>query len=560
MYNKKAKAQADAEKAKRYTLTLKLKTNWKDSKYLDKVFRLGNQVYNRLISYIKKQLHKLKIDKAYHQALVRYAKLCETNAECETSLAALQSKLKEKAKQQNVDVLDDVKAKINDLTCQMKVLAQNIDDMKTVMNVRVDYYGLTDNDLYSYVKVQRQKYEKYLDAHVCQSLAKQAYSALYAVLYKRGKEVHFRKWSDMHTLSGKKNTQGIKCRGNKLCWQGHEIEIQFPKRKDKHNRGYWEKAFHSKIVLCRIKRLIFGSGWSYYIELVMDGLSPKHHVIGTGNAGIDIGTSTIAVDSDNSCMLKSLSSGVKTYDKEIASLNRRMDDSKRTLNPGNYNPDGTVKKGKKTWAFSTHYKQMQRRRMTLYRKARDARKQSRDVLVNEILAMGSMFYVETMNFKGLQKRAKETHKTGEMIEVTRSDDTKHTVEKNSKTKRFGKSIAVHAPAALIAALEKKASMMGGSLKKVSTASFKASQYNHATGEFDKTDLNTRSKIIDGELVQRDLYSSFLLRHSTKDGTHPNQRKCKKDFAAFLKRQQVCITALKAGNDNNSCFGLADFKN
>lgn len=41
--------------------------------------------------------------------------------------------------------------------------------------------------------------------------------------------------------------------------------------------------------------------------------------------------------------------------------------------------------------------------------------------------------------------------------------------------------------------------------------FRASQYDHTNGEYTKKDLNTRwFQLSDGTLVQRDLYSAFLM--------------------------------------------------
>ncbi|GHU59813.1 hypothetical protein AGMMS49975_27840 [Clostridia bacterium] len=57
------------------------------------------------------------------------------------------------------------------------------------------------------------------------------------------------------------------------------------------------------------------------------------------------------------------------------------------------------------------------------------RKQSHNKLCNQILETGNKIYVETMNYKGLQKRAVKTEK---------NEKEKY---KKKKKKRFGKSIA-----------------------------------------------------------------------------------------------------------------------
>ena len=127
-----------------------------------------------------------------------------------------------------------------------------------------------------------------------------------------------------------------------------------------------------------------------------------------------------------------------------------------------------------------------------------------------------------MNFKALQARAKESHVTGKTIEVQKADGTTQTVDKISRKKRFGKSLKNHAPAALITKLERKVKAAGGSLRKVQTAKFKASQYDHVTNTYEKHELGQRSKKVGGKKVQRDLYSAFLLKNSNKNGTKPKR--------------------------------------
>ena len=48
---------------------------------------------------------------------------------------------------------------------------------------------------------------------------------------------------------------------------------------------------------------------------------------------------------------------------------------------------------------------------------------------------------------------------------------------------------------------------------VHTQTFKASQFNHVTGEYVKKDLNNRWNVIQNESIQRDLYSAFLLMNA-----------------------------------------------
>ena len=147
-----------------------------------------------------------------------------------------------------------------------------------------------------------------------------------------------------------------------------------------------------------------------------------------------------------------------------------MDRSRRATNPGNYNPDGTIKKQgnkKVTWNKSNHYIKYQNQVKELYRKQADVRKYQHECLANHILSLGDKFYVEKMNFAGLQKRSSKTEKNDE--------------GKFKKKKRFGKSLANRAPAMLLNIINRKLSYYGLKLIEINTYKAKASQFNHMTG-------------------------------------------------------------------------------
>ena len=70
---------------------------------------------------------------------------------------------------------------------------------------------------------------------------------------------------------------------------------------------------------------------------------------------------TVAYTSDTEVGLKNLSergSSIQTSERKERLLHRAMDRSRRATNPQNYNDDGTVKKGRKTWIYSNHYKKL----------------------------------------------------------------------------------------------------------------------------------------------------------------------------------------------------------
>lgn len=151
-------------------------------------------------------------------------------------------------------------------------------------------------------------------------------------------------------------------------------------------------------------------------------------------------------------------------------------------------------------------------------------------LANKIVKMGSSFVVEQMSFKGLAARAKET-KVNEETGRIRSK------------KRFGATIGHRAPSMLIEQIRYKANYQGKVFIKANTFEVKASQLDHTTGEYTKVSLDVRTKEIGGHLVQRDLYSAFLLQHVGLDGETVNLDACVEDFDIFLRNQKETMENL-----------------
>lgn len=153
-----------------------------------------------------------------------------------------------------------------------------------------------------------------------------------------------------------------------------------------------------------------------------------------------------------------------------------------------------------------------------------------------------IIYTEKMNWAGLTKRA------------ARRVDEK-TGRKKARA-RFGKSIECHAPALFEKVLSWRLFVLGGELRHVNTFSFHASQLDHITGECVKTRLGQRSKTIEGVIVQRDMYSAFLLWHSRNNGASADRAWCVCDFARYVALERgFRARAVGSGVYRNACFGF-----
>ena len=264
--------------------------------------------------------------------------------------------------------------------------------------------------------------------------------------------------------------------------------------------------------------------------------------------GIDIGTSTIAVSSDTDVELKELAEGIQELEKEKGRIQRKMDRSSRSMNPNKYNEDGTIKKeNKDKWINSNRYLKLRSTYRELCRKQRILRVLSHNILSNYILTLGDEFYVETMNFSALQKRSK---KPTEYVSKN----------KCKRKKRYGKSIGNRAPAMLIAIIDRKLHYFGKHINKINTQKCKASQFNHITKEYNKKSLSTRWNIIENKLVQRDLYSAFLISNTNETLESFDVNLCNSKYANFLDLHDKKVQELKQQKQYTnkkflSCMGI-----
>lgn len=500
-----------------FVYELKLQTSKKDVAFLDKLFFEGNCIYNEVVAHAKEQLSLLRKDEAYQNARSSYAKLVSEKNEDSSEFKAV----------------------------------------KKIFNQRIEYYGLTEYALHSFVS-DVQKQHKKIHSHVAQKQASACHQAVAKSLYSNGEEIHFRKLSQMHSLENKTSNTGFCFRKGRLLIGKRSICIQMPKH------GTKERLYHNECLKCRVKysriiRRMFPSGWQYYIHLILEGVPPKkNRRYGSGAVGIDLGTSTVAVSAERGCILTNLNQAVKSYEKEIAAHQEKMDRILRVANKENYHPNGTIRKGKKAWIRPKSWKKHSQTVATLFRRQREGLKHVHGALANRILVMGNQIYVEKMSIAGLAKRAETLERKETPVETKKPDGSTQEIHPYKRTKRFGKSIGVHAPAQLIAILNRKLGYIDQAVITIDTVSFKASQYDHVADTYEKHTLDERTKTIGGHLVQRDLYSAFLLMNANPDGKNTDRNKCLQNFEQFIINQTECLNALKESGQKNPCFGLEAF--
>lgn len=385
-------------------------------------------------------------------------------------------------------------------------------------------YGYSEYQVQASLVPSRKHFKAYIGSNETHNLATRVFRAVERLHYHKAKRVYFKKYNtDEFSIEGKSNSTGIKFRNNKIIWFGLEIPVIIDKKND-----YIAEALKSRTKYVRLCRKLIRGRYRYYAQLVQEGYPPqkdRYYGYETSVVGLDIGPSSLAIASDDYVDLISLKNPrCDAYQQEIRRLHRAMDRSRRANNPDNYKENGTVKKGLKTWVNSNNYLRLKHRLNKLYRKLRINRKDSHEKLANIILMLGLDVRVEDLNIQSWQKRAKKTSKNKKN-------------GKNNSKKRFGKSIANNAPAMLLTIIDRKLSYKGYSLKKIDTKACKASQYNHIDDTYVKKPLSQRTANVGGHIIQRDIYSAFLIKNTNNTLNKISRSKCNKDWNNFLNRYE-----------------------
>jgi len=396
-------------------------------------------------------------------------------------------------------------------------------------------YNLTEYSLHNFVKPMGKYYN--IDAMTVQKIATRSFNAFQGLIFHKANKIKYKMYGELNSIEGKSNKQGIRFRDNVVLFAGLKIHVIIDK-----NDMYARTALSNKIKYCRIKREVIKGKYHYYIQLILEGIPTLKinkdtgeikHYINDGKVGLDIGTQSLGICCKDEVKLLELAPEVNNIENQKRKIQRKMHRSRRSNNLNKYNKDGTINiNDKSKWIKSNNYIKTQMELKEIQRKQREIRKQSHNKLANYILTLGNDIKVETMNYKGLQVRAKKTtinKKTG----------------KFNKKKRFGKSLANKAPSMFLTILGNKLKWDDKKLKKIDTWNVKASQYNHIQDLFIKKDLSERWNDFGEYMIQRDLYSSFLIMNVEDNLSSINRNLCFETFDNFKQLHDIEIKRMRS---------------
>lgn len=508
-----------------HTVQLLLKPSKSESREISRRFHALTHLHNVCVKHARKCMIRLQHDKDYAALRQQYLELS-----------------REPSRKETLSKED---------RAQKKALSAQLVERRST-------YGLSKSALECYLKVCGKQFSKLLSSQQVQVEADRVWCGVEKCLFGKGKVLRFKHFMDFDTIGGKSNKNGARFDSEAMMvfWVGLSLKCYLPK--SAASRSYVAESLKGNVCYCNIKRKMFSSGWRYYAEIILKEDAPaRKRPIGTSTMGIDPGVSTVAGVSETTCVLEELAPEAIRYEREIQSLSQSMERSRRNSNPNKYNEDGTIKRSnQEPWKYSGNYLKMSRMRKTLHRKRQAYIVTSHRQLCNKMLLDSKYFLVEKMQFQALQKRAKETKRQEAISEIRQKDGSVKRIQKFKRKRRFGKSINRRAPARFLLELKQKAEAVGGGYAEVDTREFKASQYNHVTGNYEKIPLSQREKQIGGRIIQRDLYSAFLIHNADLELKHPDAEKCKYGFKRFADQQDQLIRNMKeSGLSMRQCFGF-----
>lgn len=341
-----------------FVVEFPLKTEKYQEDILNKRFEIGRQIYNSLVNVTQK----------------RYKEMIKTKKYRELTSSLIGNKKTDK----------DIWKQINDIRKQ---------------------YGMSEYSFHKDVKMMQKHFKDNIDSLTARKIATALWKSYEKFLYGNGKKVYYKKYGTLDSLEGKSNGSGIRFKDDMIFWNGLEIPVIID-----YNNYYEYQAMQCKICYNRIVRKYIRNKYKYYVQIVFKGNPPVKvdnetgeikHRIGDGDVGLDIGTRTIAIASQSDVKILELADRIQNIENQKRRILRKMDRSKRSTNPDNYNEDGTIKKQgnkKVIWNKSNHYIKYQNELRELYRKQAAIRRYQHECLANYIISLDNKMYVEKDEF------------------------------------------------------------------------------------------------------------------------------------------------------------------
>lgn len=331
-----------------------------------------------------------------------------------------------------------------------------------------------------------------IGANVAQKLATRTFKAFEEYLYgARGLPRFKGRQRPLHSLEEKNHTTGIRwdAERQEVLVQGLRLPVLLPDLK----RDEWLAfALEHKTKYCRLVWRQDGGIRRYAVQLIQEGRVPvKASVLerlapeGTVG-GLDMGPSAVAWVTEDDAGLEPLCGSVTMLWQAVRRLQRHIDRQRRAGNPENFNADGTVRKGRKTWTRSRRQAASEAQLSRLQGKLARHRANAHGQLTNSLISKARGWRDDGVSVRSLQRN-------------------------------YGRSVTMRAPGTFLSLLQRKAERADSARISQDARVLKTSQFDHTTGTCTKKPLSQRWHVFgDGRgRVQRDIYSAFLARNAVQ---------------------------------------------
>jgi transposase len=340
-------------------------------------------------------------------------------------------------------------------------------------------HGFREYDLHAYAAQFGHSWiGEHLDSLTVQALASRVFRAAQRFAFGKGGRPRFKGYGQIDSVEGKDNSSGIRWRKGFVEWTGLSLKAIIDPNDEVVAHGLAQRVKHVRL----IRRKLNGKN-RFFAQLVCEGKPfwKPEHKIGNAIVGIDQGPSTLAAVAPEArfAMKKSVCEELDDRQKKIRRLQRHLDRQRRANNPENYNPNGTIKKGPKTWRTSARMKTVREDLAEIHRLQAAHRYSLQGNIVNGIISIGNRIRTEEVSKKWWQKK-------------------------------FGRSVRHRAPGMLEARLLRKAESAGGWSERIPTRPTRLSQVCHCGTEVPKELFDRVHDCPNcGIVCDRDIYSAFL---------------------------------------------------
>jgi hypothetical protein len=420
-------------------VTIPLKTEKWQSDLLAKRFEICRQIYNAMLGYELKKLHKMEREPEYKHAQEVIVNAYKTMEAAERKKDADFKTAVETKREMMKQYRFSKQRFIGDTTSFYKHFSASIPSIVAGCSIAPPMWAAFED--YFYGAGRQIKFKRKGDWN---SMVSDARSGIRIVD------------EDGTTIRGNADGRKLYC----VCGSNKAKTVKMPLKLDK-NDLYKQEMLEKPYKQVRIVKKEVRGTLKWYVQITVDSAPVLRYdkegnvknPIADGKVGIYIDTTHVVYTTDGKNFtdinLEDKDADAY-YDARIKELQQYLDNSRRATNPENFNADGTCKKGiwidgeryRLKWKFSNGYYKGVAELKDLYRVQAENRKLERINIANEILSHGSDIMVNDYPFQAAAMRKKETKK------------------ENESKKKAGYAIGHNAPAMLVTLMDTKLKSAG----------------------------------------------------------------------------------------------------